>query len=220
MREDGSIHFEYVRSGLLVLEISAQGYAISSRYLRFEPGKALDLGRIALSKGRSLTGIVLGPEGKPVAATVRWRNLDEMDSPQDLDVGSAQRSSDDGAFKIDPVGRGRILVMASYPLEKPTTAATMIVDTQVGSVDGVRIELQPSHEIIFDITIAADRICHLQVIDSSGRIWWARNVWVSWPHRLRLPAGDYTLEIYEDGRLRKAIPLAVRAGGQRLKIDP
>jgi len=102
-------------------------------------GDVVDLGDLALVQGHRLTGIVVGPDGEPLAnANVRAKN--DLSEGRDVRIRAFARSQDDGRFRIDhlPPRKLEIVVTADGCLTwtrravDPTSEAELRVELAAG----------------------------------------------------------------------------------------
>lgn len=214
---DGNLLFEKVRPGLLALEIEAPGREWHQRIVRLEPGRMNDLGTIALGAGVSVVGAVVDEDGRPVAGPVSAYPLDLMNISQAFDPGLHTSSKPDGTFGFEGVPRGRLLVRTSAGIR---SRAAVMVDTSPGPVSGIVLRTTPGTPVTLSVptTIAASRI--VQVKDVAGTPYESDEAGSRRDLKWRLAAGDYRVEIWEGGTLRRTVPLAVAGEPVKLQIAP
>jgi hypothetical protein len=212
--EKGNILKEGLRPGLLHFSIHAEGHEDLSQYIRLEPGQINDLGTIRLSRAVSIEGVVVDERGEPVPASLAYRNLDRIDFPQPFEVGMSHRVEPDGTFKIGGVGRGRGIVVAET---KERAMAALAVDTTAGSVTNARIVIKAGTRVVLEPKLGRTEQYLAQLVDEGGTIWLSHYIG-EWVDRLFLPPGTYTLRIYDDKALRRAIPIVVGSTPLRVPV--
>lgn len=126
-----------------------------------------DLGVLRLEPGGGLTGLVVGPDGAPVAdAIVRWAHEDEQmggEGPQAVtplrgpseDVPRVSvRTGDDGRFTIEglPVGRSRLWVHGKSTLWT-LTAAFPVLAGDVRDVGSLELERVPASSLVCGLVV-------------------------------------------------------------------
>lgn len=136
--EDGGVVFEDQRPGFLELVVRAADYELLHQWVRLEPGGDHDLGDVPLHPATSISGVVVGPDGRPLECRLGLADLDRRTIPAPLDYGWGAQSDSDGSFRVSNLGRGRYLI---YPNGGEWARVPTVVDTIGGSVEGVRIAL-------------------------------------------------------------------------------
>ena len=215
---------ESLRPGLFLLTIDAPDHERVDHYVRLEPGTIADLGTYRLNRGVTIEGVVVDEAGKPVQASLSYRNLDRMDFPQPLDVGMGYGTESDGAFKIARAGRGRGMVTARATspnrLVQPQESSAVQVNTASGSITGLRIVLKPGTPVVLEPKMTRSERYLLTVTDDAGTAWFSRSIWGPWPHRFQLPPGSYTVRVFDDKGPRSSTPLTVASAPVRMTVVP
>jgi hypothetical protein len=196
--EHGSAVIENLSPGLLQCTIRAPEHESFGHTVRVEPGQRLDLGDVRLGPLQPLTGTVLGPDGEPVGASVRWTELKWRMSPAEFVHNRSTNAEADGTFSLWGTGAGIIAVQA---LGKDGLMAAGVFDNP--PAEPVVLRLAAPAEC--NVTRPADptRSFTLTLYDARGR---ATGGWSLEPRTtkttLRMPAGDYTFEVHDhDHRL-------------------
>lgn len=208
---DGRLQFQELVPGLRWLEIDAPEHARADRWIRLEPGQALDLGDVPLGSRRTLKGRVIDEEGRPLALRVASISTDQVRSP--LDLENTVHSTGDGDFRFTKLGEGEAWLFvgderfAANPLQVEVDSEGLVTATARA---GTRVILKHGKPGTPGLRYA--------LADSAGRPFWVRAVYGEVPIRLRLLPGSYQLL---EGRDEKfALVRTFEVGSETLVITP
>jgi hypothetical protein len=189
-----------------------------NRFVRVPAGGTLDLGDVVLGAAEKLTGVVLGPDGKPAnGARVQWTELDGRTFPGPLVDNHSTQADAEGRFEIWHCGRRRYVVNAR---SSSGAFGFATVDARNGAPTQLSIHLSTPTTVSLRCTapatagyvvtaLAPDRSpAAVAVLGTEYR-----------PPSMELPPGSYTIEIHDmlTDALKRSFPLEV--GAQPLTIE-
>lgn len=215
--EEGWLNYTNVPPGLKVLEIEAPDYESVLTYVRVPRGGSQELGTFRLHKAVTIRGRVLDPAGQPVGCRLVVRHLDRMAFPQPLTLGRTWQSDAEGRFEVPSVGRGRHLLLAE---PQKWARAAVVADTSGGAVDNVEIRLREGTAVTLDTRSDGARHYLVTVRDARALPCYACTVRSSWPRRVSLAPGTYTIEISDDQSVRRTESLRVGTEPLTLPLKP
>jgi hypothetical protein len=134
VKEDGRLHCDKIAPGTLRIDVILKDYERFAARLDFSPGQHLDLGDIALNKGRRLSGQVLDEVGQPLRTLVGVRPLDQDPLRPFEEQGNSWKTEDDGRFDYRLVGRHRYALAIA---DRDHASPTIVVDTHLADVTGL-----------------------------------------------------------------------------------
>jgi len=121
---DGSFDLPGVAAGSLSVRAALDDHLVVSERVELEPGSTVEGVELVLTRGRSIAGRVVGPDGAPRAGC-DLRALFDVGTIGGMDGiyairGSFQRSQSDeeGNFRLSGLGRGPFTVSASWVPEE------------------------------------------------------------------------------------------------------
>lgn len=215
---EGAIVCPNVQPELMQLTIWMTDREEVRSYIRVPDGGELDLGTFRLHPPCEISGRVVDANGKPVGCGIVARNLEYMTFPQPLRDGRSWQSDAHGVFKIRGVGRGRILLVAAH---KEWALGGTIVDTSGGSVGDVEIRLRKGVPVTLKPRFGPMEQLTATVRDGNGVVLYANRLRTPrWPVTLQLAPGEYSVELADDDRVRKTIPVHVGAAPVEIELAP
>lgn len=211
--ETSVITHEGIPPGRWNVLVSAKDYEPVSQVVRLEPRQHLDLGDVVLHKVGKLSGVVLGVDGRPVQASLRWDALERRHFPQPLRNWSAE-SDTEGEFTFQ-VGRGRYVVHALVG-----TAAAAHVLVEIGAEPPPRLEIRllPTLPVRVQNEIADRDFYQVEVRTRDGVPVFAQELRSSGIDTIWLPRGDYLVDIHRDVTPVRSYELRVGSGEAVLRV--
>ena len=202
--DDGALQWSGCPAGRVRIEVWSEGYAPIVVERELAAGKPHDLGEILLERGARLRGVVVGPDGRPVAdARVLLGEEADFDAFE-----PATRSGADGAFELTGVsGRSsRLVVRAAgfapqaVDLSLPRdllAARPLTITLQAGAAIEAIVERDAARAAGFVQVRRAGRFVANVEIDEAGVAVIAN-----------LPPGRYELALLGDEQSAKVVDLA------------
>jgi len=215
---DGLVALQQVMPGLLQMTLHATDREEHVNHLIVPAGADLDLGDLVLHPLRKLTGQVVDSAGQPIAASVRWTNLDLWQPPQPMIDRRSTSADGDGNFQIYGAGPRRYLVRAQAGEGRIGFA---VVDAR-GSLPAAppQVRVQDCGKVQFVARGEARRTFTVVVRSPAGHPVEVVTIEPRWrTQTATLPTGDYVLEIYADQSTRlRTQPLVVGTTLQRVEL--
>jgi RNA polymerase sigma-70 factor (ECF subfamily) len=184
------------------LVVSLAGRATRFDTAQIERGKTAELGDLVLQPGGSVAGIVVGPDGQPVAGAKVLVSEPELGERLDLLRRKGPFLSDsappvptavtgaDGAFLVDGVPARTVRVWAGSDATR--YACTDPIEIAAGEArTGIRLALEP---------LAADDVIEGVVLDPDGAPVYFANVLASW--KGKFSSGSDGVATDANGRFR------------------
>lgn len=195
---DGRAVVEGLSPGFLQCTIAAPEHETFFHTVRVAPGERLELGDVRLGPAEPLAGTVLGPDGKPAGASLRWTELKWRTSPAAFSHNRSAGTEADGSFKLWGTGRGTIAVQARG---SDGLVAAGVFDNPPAEP----VVLQLARPSVCTVTRPPDptRAFTLTLFDARGRAIAGHALEPrATKTTVSLPAGEYTFEVHdEQGRL-------------------
>ncbi|MCA8968684.1 MAG: carboxypeptidase regulatory-like domain-containing protein [Planctomycetes bacterium] len=213
----GFVHVEKIIPGLLAFEVRAIDHERYHSNMRVEPGSNLDLGTIRLGAPRKISGRVVDANGEPVSGVdFAWVARDRYQGVVSWERGTSTQSQSDGTFTLFDCGPGRYFVRAMTT----SRIAETIVDTSAGDIEGLEIRLSGASKVQFVSNVPAGKCYVVRVVRGNEQVmcWLAHDYGKPLELGLTLVPGLYGVQIYEDERLVRTIPLDARTSGAKLEI--
>lgn len=216
--DDGTVTLSKVVPGVLQMTLSAKDREEYVNHLIVPAGADLDLGDLVLHPLRSVPGQVVDADGKPIAASVRWTNLDLWRPPQPMIDRRSSSADADGNFQIYGAGPRRYLVRAQAGQDRIGFA---VFDAR-GSLPAApqQVAVLACGKVLFVARGEASRTFTVVVRSPAGHPVEVVTIEPRWrTQTATLPTGDYVLEIYADWNTRlRTQPLVVGAALQRVEL--
>lgn len=218
-RVDGEgVSVQEMPPGIWELDISAKDHESYYQLVRLEPGQKLDLGQFVLDKAQILKGVVVGLDGKPAQAHIRWDALDRHTFPQELRNNMITSCNAEGEFSIWRIGRGRYAVHAYLGRFGTEGVAHTLVDTRGGAPQDLRIQLQEAVQVRIVNEVPETETYLLLIQTPEGLPVRGTNVRHGADFSVWLPVGEYVAELYRDAKLVRNIPLRITKDGATLQL--
>jgi RNA polymerase sigma-70 factor (ECF subfamily) len=214
--DDGSVTFEKRLPGLLELDFRVAGYESLKRRVRVEPGEAKDLGTVALSPAVTIRGKVLNRENKPVVGSIEHVSLVHLKVPQDVGTRFSRMLDHQGAFEIDDVALGEVLLIV-HPKEGALTPR--VIDTRSAQLEDLVITVEPGVRARFRLARPSAERRQITLATTDGTPFWTRTLADFWIGEVRLGAGRYQLWIGTDERVERVETLEVGAEPVKIAIE-
>lgn len=212
--EAGVVLVEQVLPGLASFMIGAKGYEQVLTLLRVPGSEGLDVGDVVLHPAVKLRGRLVDEAGEPVSGSVSWTDLATMTWPRELISRHTASADGDGEFEVANVGPRRYVV----------TAMTSEGKCGVGVLEGGRAErttirMQPAVWVRVAVTGDPYGRYMATLRDRTGVPVATKAIEARWREaRLRVPPGDYVLEVHDGGeRLVKTAEIAAR--GPEIEVE-
>lgn len=201
---DGELRWGGCPSGRVRIELWSEGHAPAVVVRELEAGKEHELGEIVLEPGAKVRGVVVGPDGKPVADAQIL-----VGDEADFEVFEPSvRSGPDGAFAVAGVsGRSNRLVVRAAGFAP--TAVDLELPRDVLAQQPVRVVLQQGATIMVAVDRSLTRNAGFVQVRRDGRL--VANVEIDdlgVAAIANLPAGAYEVALLGDERVVKAVTLA------------
>lgn len=212
--EQGTVTIEDVPPGIMDLHVSAKDRAGVSRHFRIAPGEDLDLGTIVLEPALKVSGLVLGPDGKPVQADIRWDDLEHHLPPMPLINNRSTRSNAEGEFSLWNVGPSRF----ALHVRADELVAHALVDATKGPPEDLEVRLQPGVPVKVVKDIASDRQYLFSIRTRDGLPVYGDLVRSAGDMTLHLPPGEYLADVHEDLTLVRSFAFTAAGAGTRIRV--
>lgn len=191
---DGSVVFEEVLAGAVMLTISAEGREIVAEQVLVKPGTTTDLGLYRLQPFSLIHARVVDDAGEPARVQFNVFPLDRYPATREALCKRFFRSNEGGELKIDSVGRGRYLILANDPewISMPALA-----DTTLG--DRKDVEIRVSKGTPVAVRLRADPLpaARLEIRTREGLPVAERRCRDRDPMRFMLVPGTYSVELWD-----------------------
>lgn len=201
---DGELAWSGCPAGRVRIEVWCEGHAPTVLERELEAGKAHDLGEILLERGARLRGVVVGPDGRPIAGAQMLLG-DEADFEA---FDPTTRSGPDGAFELHGVsGRSSRLVVRAAGFAP--TVVDLALPADVLSPRPLRIALQAGAVLEALVARDAARTAGFVQVRRDGRF--VANLEIDEAGvavAANLPPGRYELSLLGDDRPAKAVTIA------------
>ena len=212
----GEVHVRRLLPGPLGIEIRAHGYARTLR-LAVTPGMDLDLGEVRLEPAARIRGEVVDEDGSPAWAELQCIELSRARDDASMSGLAREMYATDerGRFELPSMARGRYVLRAQDRGAIVRASGPIVVSTATGSVDGLRITLSRTIDVVVHLGGSGDSGCTVLVesedhvpVDSS----WSRNDGTC---LFQLRPGRYSARAVIQGRVVAGADFDA-AGGQML----
>ncbi len=212
---DGVAVSEQVPPGLSALQVNAKGYESLWTLVRVPAGGTLDLGDVTLHPPVPLRGRLLDGDGKPVSGSLQWTPLDTMTFPREL-VNRRNTSTDgDGEYTLS-LGKRRYVITA-----RSSDGRVGVAIAEGGAPQACDVRMVTPVEV-FLVAKGDPLVAYVATVrDHDGVPIAAVRIEPRWREQtLRVPPGDYTLEVHDDGdRLVHTQKLSARAAAITLEVS-
>lgn len=216
--DDGTVALSKVVPGVLQMTLHAVDREEYTNHLIVPAGADLDLGDLVLHPLRSVPGQVVDADGKPIAASVRWTNLELWRPPQPMIDRRSTSADADGNFQIHGAGPRRYLVRAQAGQDRIGFA---VFDAR-GSLPAApqQVAVSACGKVLFVARGDVQRTFTVVVRNPDGHPVEVVTIEPRWRTQpATLPTGDYVLEIYADWNTRlRTQPLVVGTTLQRVEL--
>jgi RNA polymerase sigma-70 factor (ECF subfamily) len=209
--ERGRVEFRELATGTLRLEPGGPFGAIS-RSVRITPGKHHDLGTVPWLPSRELRARILDSASAPAAADIHL-TLDDPGLDRSWRAPGVSASSDaSGEFRWQ---QGPGFATTIVATRKSPTLEAGAATLPRGEGQSVEIRMQAARLIGLRAKDPQFNAGEVQIRDSEGRTWAvAGRGW-----SIVLPDGDYTLSVFEDGRIVRESKATVDATTRSILVD-
>ncbi len=193
----GDATLDPVLPGKFTLLCDKEGYARTIREVELEPGKSMDLA-VRLVRPLEVEVHVLGPDGKPCAASVGVAQL-HKDSRYSLQHIEVLKSNAHGNCMLRGLERG-IYVLGNPNggftdpnrlVEGPLAAANVLLDTTSGEPSQVEVRLSKAVTLWIRSPPGDPVDLEFEVTDARNLPVWSQRFDLPWPCCLRLAPGSY-----------------------------
>jgi hypothetical protein len=172
------------------------GFAAVHIDVLLEPGATLDLGDIEVRAESWINGLVVDQQGHPLSEHFRIAALDgETAFPYPSSLDDHVTSDNDGSLHIGGLAPGRYLLKLARGKSLPKLAMIMLVDTNRGPVEGLRIEVVPGVDLVVRAASEAALGTHWIIRNSDGVPVISRDPLRLGPVAYTLAPGKYTVEV-------------------------
>lgn len=190
--------------GRFVMRLVKPGYEQLRREIELLPGATTDLGEIALEPALHVRGRTIDADGKPVSATLALGTIDAATGKVDFVREQSFRSSADGAFAIDNLGRrqyvlraGELDAMNDSERETVWVSSTVVADTRAGSIETLELRLVRAVPLVLAVANGPADGLRFRIAGEDGKTLIAGRFWGSGPRPLRLPPGRWRVELLD-----------------------
>jgi hypothetical protein len=129
--------------------ICKNGFGVVHTTALLEPGATLDLGDVEVQPESWINGLAVDAQGQGVFARLRIEPLDGKPMPVwRASVNDETTSKDDGTFHIGSLLPGKYLLKVVNTESLPWATKVQLVDTSIGPIEGVRVEVSPGVELV------------------------------------------------------------------------
>ena len=201
----GDVLLENVVPGLRTAWTRAAGRADVRLAVRVPAGERIDLGTVALYPVARMRGRLVDVDGRGVSGIIDTIPTRLLARPRALESVSIERSAADGTFSLEQCEAGPVRIVA---YGEALAATAIEVDASSGGLDGIEIQLVPGTPVELRAPKGNDEVA-VEVVDVAGRPLRALIVHPSWPTRIRLASGSYTLHVIRDDRVVRSEVLEV-----------
>lgn len=191
---DGSISFEGVLPGPVILTIAAEDREKVVERVLVEPGAVTDLGVYRLQPFSLIRAKVVDDVGKPAQVAFNVFPLDRYASTRETLDQRFFRSTVDGELKIDSVGRGRYLILAS---EEEWVSTPTLADTTLGKQEGLEIRVSKGTPVALRLRADPLPAARLEIRTRSGLPVAERRCRNRDPMKFVLVPGSYSIELWD-----------------------
>lgn len=210
---DGRLVVERVLPGLATLQAQSKGCEPLWTLARVPTGGTLDLGDVVLHPVVTLSGRVLDGDGKPIAGAVQWTPLDTMTFPRELIDRRSSATDAEGKFSLLG-GRRRYVVIA-----RAQDGQVGVAVADGGSATTCEIRVAPP--VTIRVVARGSRLVGYvaTVRDRLGVPIAAQSIEPRWREQtLRVPPGEYTLEVHDDAD-RLVLSRAIVARDAQIDVE-
>jgi protocatechuate 3,4-dioxygenase beta subunit len=147
---DGTFALDAVPPGRKTLRITGPGFEPVTRPVAVQAGEELDLGTIRVRRGKSISGVVVKPDGAPIADAKVLAGSMLLGTGSSLDLGAlapgfqgqVQRThtDQDGSFTLNGVGTGELNLVAEHPQYGRSAALSLPASSR--SISDVRLVVE------------------------------------------------------------------------------
>jgi carboxypeptidase family protein len=150
---DGTFTAEKVMAGSNRLQAEATGFAPASVVIEVTPGQRLEGLEVVVSEGGSIGGLVLSPDGKPVA-DARISAAEASDNPWEEQVkkfmpggiggggvAPGARAEDDGTFKVKHLQGAKFHLVATHESFSPSEELEVVLKADEKR-EGIKLRLR------------------------------------------------------------------------------
>jgi hypothetical protein len=163
---DGIASVLGVTAGSGWLEVRASGFGIASRGVSTMPGQSLDLGDMALERGRWIHGALHDASGKPVDGTVELYARGERGDIATVGRPLAVTSTNGGEFHFDHIASGQYIILV--PARRPHASVAKRIDVARGADTRVDLERTPGVEFVIKRGNTSKERIQVTVLDAEG----------------------------------------------------
>jgi len=215
--EDGTALLKDVVPGLSQFHAQGKDREEYTTHMVLAAGASLDLGDLVLHPAIQVRGLVVDAGGKPTSASVQWTNLDLWQPPNPFIDNRSTSADGDGNFQLYGTGPHRYIVCANT---ESGLVGHAVVDARLANGPPFRVTLRPATLVQFVARGPAMTTYVLVVRHAEGHPLDVARIEPRWREAVMpLPAGDYTLELYEgDGMLLRRELLVVGAAKLRKEV--
>lgn len=212
--EHGVITMEHVLPGLAHLSLWAKDLEQYAAHVTLPAGETTDLGDIVLTAPRTVRGRIVDADGVGRSGSVQWTAIDQWRPPHPMQDRRSTSADGDGNFEL-ALGARRYTVAARAADDRIGYAIVDAGATAVAPVD-IRV-VEPTTVRL--VTAGAFPTFAVVVRNPAGDLLDVQRIEPRWREApLRLPPGDYGMEIY-DGHgafVRRAL---LRVGTEPMQLE-
>jgi RNA polymerase sigma factor (sigma-70 family) len=213
---DGTVRLDGLLPGMLVLSVHAQGYAGIRRWIRVEAAELLELGVVAVSRGASIQGRVVGPDGHGERANLNVIPLRRDRAPRDADSRGGRTSAQDGSFSLSSLERGRARLVAE---SDGFAIAAIEFDTSSGDLRDLELRLDPGVPVELRCARGALNPIDALLVDAQGLPLRFSRLYRTLGTTLRLLPGAYEIQIVIDQDVVARRPFVVGESPQVIELE-
>ncbi len=214
---NGHVEIEGIVPGLLELVVAAKDRERYHSNHRITAGSKFDVGTIRLGAARKIEGRVVDMQGSPVGGVhFVWVRRERYADTVPWDSGVSAVSKSDGTFSLWGCGPGTYFVRATTgELVCETT-----IDTTSGDVSDAVIQLSAASQVSVTSDVPRGKIYLVRILRQGAPIhsWLARPFTRSLERKIHLVPGRYEVQLFDDDRLVRTLPLDARARGAKFVI--
>lgn len=213
---DGVAVFERILPGLHRLSASGRKGLQLSRFVRVEPGQAVDLGRVIVAEPVHVKGIVVDARGDPVRAGITWTDLELRSFPQPLGHPVSTGSSESGEWTIS-MEPHRHSIRAR--LDDDSQVAHVVVDpAALPPGESVRLRLRPTARVELIKEFDSEQVFLLSVRTREGVPCFGEFVLAGFAQSIRLPAGNYVADVHDGLALVRSFAFTVGDDPTQIRV--